>query len=120
MKHKVCLLSLCLISVLMGTCLSACEGTMTTTTTNEGQSLDDIVNNGDEKACGDWLVGETVDEFGDSTGSTFCYTTCMGTFAIRFFANSRQQQTDGRKKNYAKGSSPYFDNKRLASMTPAF
>lgn len=80
MKRKVCLLSLCLISVLIGSCLSACEGTMTTTTTNEGQSLDDIVNNGDEKACGDWLVGETVDEFGDSTGSTFCYTTCMGTF----------------------------------------
>ncbi len=80
MKRKVCLLSLCLISVLIGSCLSACEGTTTTTTTNEGQSLDDIVNNGDEKASGDWLVGETVDEFGDSTGSTFCYTTCMGTF----------------------------------------
>ena len=45
MKHKVCLLSLCLISVLIGTCLSACEGTPTTTTANEGQSLGDIVNN---------------------------------------------------------------------------
>lgn len=80
MKHKVCLLSLCLISVLIGTCLSACEGTTTTTTANEGQSLGDIVNNEDDVASGDWLVGETVDEFGDSTGSTFCYTTCMGTF----------------------------------------
>ena len=80
MKHKVCLLSLCLISVLIGTCLSACEGTTTTTTANEGQSLGAIVNNEDDVASGDWLVGETVDEFGDSTGSTFCYTTCMGTF----------------------------------------
>ena len=80
MKHKVCLLSLCLISVLIGTCLSACEGTTTTPTANEGQSLGDIVNNEDDVASGDWLVGETVDEFGDSTGSTFCYTTCMGTF----------------------------------------
>ena len=80
MKHKVCLLSLCLISVLIGTCLSACEGTTTTTTANEGQSLGDIVNNEDDVASGDWLVGETVDEFGDSTGSTFCYTTCLGTF----------------------------------------
>ena len=80
MKHKVCILSLCLISVLIGTCLSACEGTTTTTTANEGQSLGDIVNNEDDVASGDWLVGETVDEFGDSTGSTFCYTTCMGTF----------------------------------------
>ena len=80
MKHKVCLLSLCLISVLIGTCLSACEGTPTTTTANEGQSLGDIVNNEDVNTGGDWLVGETVDEFGDSTGSTFCYTTCMGTF----------------------------------------
>ena len=80
MKHKVCILLLCLMSVLIGSCLSACEGTMTTTTTNEGQSLGDIVNNEDDVANGDWLVGETVDEFGDSTGSTFCYTTCMGTF----------------------------------------
>ena len=80
MKHKVCLLSLCLISVLIGTCLSACEGTTTTTTANEGQSLGDIVNNEDDVASGDWFVGETVAEFGDSTGSTFCYTTCMGTF----------------------------------------
>lgn len=80
MKHKVCLLSLCLISVLIGTCLSACEGTPTTTTANEGQSLGDIVNNEDVNTGGDWLVGETVDEFGDSTGSTFCYTTCLGTF----------------------------------------
>ena len=80
MKHKVCILLLCLMSVLIGSCLSACEGTMTTTTTNEGQSLGDIVNNEDHVANGDWLVGETVDEFGDSTGSTFCYTTCMGTF----------------------------------------
>ena len=80
MKHKVCLLSLCLISILIGTCLSACEGTPTTTTANEGQSLGDIVNNEDENTGGDWLVGETVDEFGDSTGSTFCYTTCLGTF----------------------------------------
>ena len=80
MKHKVCLLSLCLISVLIGTCLSACEGTPTTTTANEGQSLGDIVNNEDVNTGGDWLVGETEDEFGDSTGSTFCYTTCMGTF----------------------------------------
>ena len=80
MKHKVCLLSLCLISVLMGTCLSACEGTTTTITTNEEHSLGDIVNNENDRASGDWFVGETVDEFGDSTGSTFCYTTCMGTF----------------------------------------
>lgn len=64
----------------MGTCLSACEGTTTTTTTNEEHSLGDIVNNENDRASGDWFVGETVDEFGDSTGSTFCYTTCLGTF----------------------------------------
>ncbi len=63
----------CLIVMILGLYLCACGD-------SQRDSSLAADNREDTGVFGDWFVEEYVDEFGDSTGSSFCYTICDGTF----------------------------------------
>ena len=67
------IISLCLLVLLIGMCLCSCGNSQTMATD------DDALQN-DTADLGNWSVNEYTDEFGDSTGTSFCYSICLGTF----------------------------------------
>ena len=81
MKKRIrIIVSLCLICVIIVSCLCSCGSPQTEsadTNTNKESGKENTEN---KNVFGDWLIEEYKDEFGDSKGSTFCYTMCEGSF----------------------------------------
>lgn len=103
MKKKIYkLLSIFLACVLVMTVFSACGDSQSASadvsdnTTSHSESVqdnsegaktesDDLTTESEgletKNVFGDWFIEEYKDEFGDGTGSTFCFTICEGSFS---------------------------------------
>ena len=90
MKKKTFLLASCLICALLvfnlsgfGSPESPSTNKDTSTSIADDKETDEgnAADNENKNVFGDWFVEEYKDDFGDSTGSTFCFTMSDGTFS---------------------------------------
>ena len=80
MQFKSFILKFLVFVSLLCICITGCSEKTTTSKDDEVANETGFEDSEYVSAFGDWYLNEYKDEFGDSTGSTFIYTTCDGTF----------------------------------------
>ena len=91
MKRNLCTLVIVLLGAILCCCGNSQEDSKHTDKGNNknGSATNELERNegnentdglGNKGMSGNWFVEDYVDDFGDSTGSSFCYTVCDGTF----------------------------------------